>query len=149
MTHELIAEGTGHFSRGKCAGCSWAVKGHIDEVHRLFEKYHQGEITLELPERITIPAPTGDPVVDRLEQRLIQLVASSIVYGHPAHQHVARGHAEARSVLLSQPITTSLEYMADMVGKVANLPTRQQTRLMSPGVTRIQMQAILDGTPNV
>lgn len=146
--HHLIAEGTGHFSRARCSSCDWNLKGHIDDITRAYEIYHQEERLVQpLPEPITISAPTGDPFLDALESRLIQLVAGAITYEHPTARYVARGLAEARSIHLGEDLGNAIEYVADLTAKLAHLPNRQRAKLLQPGVARERMQSIIEEKP--
>lgn len=142
--HRLVSEGTGHFSRGKCSGCPWAYKGHIDDVYRLFEQYHREEREPVLPHPIHIPPPTGDPAQDAIEMRMIRLLAHSISFSHVNAQYVAQGHAEALSALRSLPMADALDVVADMMAKISHLSKRQRAKLLTPGINRARMQEILD-----
>lgn len=142
--HQLIAEGTGHFSRGRCSSCPWAYRGHIEDVYRIFEQYHREEREPTLPHPITVPPPSGEPVQDIIEARLIRLLAHAISYSHVNAQYMAQGLAEARSAIVGEPMSTALDYMADMVAKISHLPKRQRAKLLGPGIDRVRMQEILE-----
>lgn len=143
--HHPIYEGSGHFSRGKCSSCSWSYKGHIDEVIKSYETYHQSDQLVQpLPSPIEIPKPTGDDYLDALEARLIQLVAGAITYEHPTARYVARGLAEARALQLGEDLGTAIEYVADLTAKLAHLSNHRRAKLLQSRVSRARMQTIIE-----
>ena len=143
--HHPIIEGDGHFTQGKCSSCQWSFNGHVDEVLKAYNTYHQDDHLIEpLPKPIEIPKPLGDPYMDAVEARLIRLVAGAITYEHPTARHVARGLAEARSIHLRQDLGMAIDYIADLTAKLAHLSNRQRAKLLRDGVTRDQMQSIME-----
>jgi len=145
--HHPIYEGSGHFSRGTCSSCSWSYKGHIDEVIQSYETYHQQDRLVQpLPKPIEIPKPIGDPLLDALETRLIQLVAGAITYEHPTARYVARGLAEARALFLGEQLNSAMDYVADLTAKLAHMSNHQRAKLLQPSITRERMQEIIEAS---
>jgi hypothetical protein len=145
--HHPIIEGDGHFTRGKCSSCQWSFNGHVDEVLSAYSAYHQEDRLVEpLPTPIEIPKSTGDPFLDAVEKRLIRLVAGAITYEHPTARYVARGLAEARSIHLGEDLGNAIEYVADLTAKLAHLSNRQRAKLVRDGMSRDQMQTIIEDT---
>jgi hypothetical protein len=144
ITHVLDLQGTGFFSRGTCTGCEWAMKGHADEITKVWGTYHQSGNPLPVPERVTVPKPTGDEKVDLIEKRLIQRLAAGITYKQPQIRFIALGLSEARSALIAAHEEHSIDYVSILMARIANMPARQRAKLIPHTLTRARQQEILE-----
>lgn len=151
--HVLVPNGTGFFSRGTCTGCDWQFKGHADEVARVWAKYHEdADGVVPLPTRAAMPPVVGDPLVDRVDRRIIELLTIHVDFKRLDALHVAQGLAEARRFQLNlmgraqEPEVVSLppEYIALLTGRIAHLSARQREKLRHPQCQRAQQQKILE-----
>lgn len=142
--HVLDLSGTGHFSKGKCTGCDWALNGHADEIRRVWGKYHQGDNVIDLPRRPELPPPaTWAPLAD-IEKRIIILLTYRVDFGKPEALFVAQGLAEAREALMEGSMADAPEYISIMMARVASLSKRQREKLRHPSRNREEQQRLLE-----
>lgn len=145
--HVLDLQGTGFFSRGSCTGCVWSMKGHADEITRVWERYHEFEEPLSVPARVVVPAPLDEGFSDSLERRIIVLLTHRIDFQRPQALYVALGLAEARSYWLRETDRDPgdpQDYVSTLMGRIAVLSKRQREKLRHPTRTRAEQQAILE-----
>lgn len=145
--HVIQIQGTGHFSRSSCTGCVWAHKGHPDEAQSSWSRYHVDGNVLPLPGRVELPPMAEDETARKIEKRIIQLLAHHIDFGTPAlrmQQFVSVGLAEARQMVLGEPVTHAAAYVADMTARVASVSRRQREKLRHPASSRERQQEILE-----
>jgi hypothetical protein len=149
--HVLDLIGTGFFSRGRCLGCEWAMKGAASDIERAFPKHFDGMVTLPLPTRVVVPPPTEDPYLDLLEQRIIELLTHRLDFAKPTALHTAYGLAEARYFYISQhPEFAQMTqpqpeaFVALLMGRIATLSKHRREKLRHPLRTRSDQQTILE-----
>jgi hypothetical protein len=145
--HQIMIDGTGFFSKATCTGCAWTWKGHADQARSVWEHYHADGKVIPLPDRVALPPMAEDPTIQWIEHRIIQLVAHHVDYGSAvtrAQQFVAVGNAEARQMLLGEPVGNAAAYVADLSARIASLSRRQREKLRHPSRNRAAQQEILE-----
>jgi hypothetical protein len=143
--HVLDLVGTGHFSRGKCTGCGWAMNGHAEEIQRVWERYHESDaVVLPVPARAPLPPVPEDPVVAAIERRIIEVLTTRVDFNNQSALFVAWGHAEARAMLLQEPARNAVTFVSDLMARIASLSKRQREKLRHPTRTREEQQRILE-----
>lgn len=155
--HLLDASGEGFFSVGTCTGCTWEMKGHRNDIEKVFEAYHeQAEgLPVEMPPRVPLPPLTGDAYVGLLEHSIIATLAGAVRSGaKPDNTLVtlAVGLAWARTIYIAEGEPTwarehgmgPRNYVATMMAKIKSLSPRQQEKLRHPATDRHAQQEILE-----
>lgn len=144
--HRIQVDGTGFFSKASCTGCDWEAKGKSPELlQRVWEADHAEGKVIALPERVPLLPMATDPKVQIMERRIIQLLAHFIDYDKsPLSRFVALGNAEARAIMLGEPIAHAGAYLADMTARIASLSRRQREKLRHPSRDRAAQQEILE-----
>lgn len=139
--HTLISSGDGHFSRGHCSTCEWNAKGHIDDIQRRFDQYHENENPDSIPSLVTIPKPTGDEFLDRLEWLIIMSLARAVDFGQSNLRFYASGLAVARGQFCQRQDPDA--YIADMIARISHLPKRRRALLRDPNITRARQHELM------
>lgn len=142
--HVLDLIGTGFFSSAKCTGCDWAMKGHADETRRVWSTYHADGNVTPIPGRVELPPVPENPVVAAIERRIIQLLAHRVDFDSKHGLYAALGHAEARAIVLDEPMSGASPFVSNMMARVASLSKRQREKLRHPSRNRAEMQRILE-----
>lgn len=144
--HTLQIQGTGFFSKGECTACDFTGKGHPDDIRRLWDRDHPagGATVHTLPEREPLPAPSTDPIVRKLENRIIVLLCSKVDFDRDEALLVAAGVAQARALVIGESDGQAARYLATMLGRIAHLTRRQREKLRHPSRDRLAQQEILE-----
>lgn len=143
VEHVLDLVGTGFFSRGTCTGCAFTMKGHAEDIQRAFDRQHETEQPFIAPSRVVIPVPLTDPMMSKIEQRIIVLLAHHIDFHNPSALYVALGLAEARSYFVEDS-GDPRDYVSALTARIAHMSKHQREKLRHPTRTRAEQHQLME-----
>ena len=143
VEHVLDLVGTGFFSRGQCTGCEFSMKGHAEDIRRVFDRQHEVEQPFFAPPRVVIPEPATEVTVMKIEQRIIVLLAHRVDFQAVSALYVALGLAEARSYLLGDH-SDPRDYISVLMARIAHMSKHQREKLRHPTRTRMEQHQLME-----